>query len=187
MAKRKNIPGQQAFGAAYVSQGLTHADVIDGLVTVAWDESVIELVQQSNQIQIDIDRFVNSQSGMSVEGIRAAIFGDSSSVASSKVKAYQDYITRLVDGAINDAWGRGTAARQAENGTDVLYTWRIESAKPCPDCARRSGEERTLAEWEMVGLPRSGFSICGRNCKCIIDSQGKGGLNYKNPRKTKQA
>lgn len=151
--------------------------LIDGAVRETITDAAIELAAEVNKLQIDIDRYVLSQRGMSIPGMRAAIFGEESTLVSSRVASMRKYIARLTDGAISDSWGKGMTERQAEAPDDTLYTWRTESAKPCPDCLRRNGQRRTLEEWELIGRPRSGFSVCGRNCKCILDSTGEGNFN----------
>ena len=50
------------------------------------------------------------------------------------------------------------------------------SKKPCPQCAERAGRVELKEYWEAIGYPRSGFSVCGPNCKCHLvpfDYKGK--------------
>lgn len=56
----------------------------------------------------------------------------------------------------------------AENPDADEWEWITTSAKPCDDCAPRHGEVKEYREWEAIGLPRSGFSVCGDNCKCAL-------------------
>jgi hypothetical protein len=149
-------------------------DVLYGVV----EDTSIAITQEVNRLQIAVDRYVAQQgASMTVEGLRAAIFGGESTVISSEMSVLQRYIMRALNGAVNDSMGRGQVARLEERPADVLYTWRAESAKPCPDCSARNGEQRYLDEWQAAGLPRSGFSICNKNCKCVIDSTGTGNFN----------
>jgi len=55
-----------------------------------------------------------------------------------------------------------------ENPKAALWEWITTSAEPCPDCLPRHGVQKVYAEWEKIGLPRSGFSRCGDNCKCAL-------------------
>jgi hypothetical protein len=48
------------------------------------------------------------------------------------------------------------------------WEWITTSAGPCADCLPRHGVVKTYAEWEAIGLPRSGFSRCGDYCKCVL-------------------
>ena len=38
----------------------------------------------------------------------------------------------------------------------------------CVDCEKRVGQVRTWNEWEAVGLPASGFSVCKEFCYCQL-------------------
>lgn len=159
--------------------------IIEGTLGSVIDDAVIQIVQEINTVQIQVDKYIAAQNGqLSVQGLRDAIFGGQSSVISNELSSFQRFVLRTALGATNDAWGKGTTVRQAEDEqrtrTQKQYVWRVESAKPCPDCSGRNGETRTLAEWQAAGLPRSGFSVCGRNCKCIIDSSGSGNFNRPN-------
>ncbi len=54
--------------------------------------------------------------------------------------------------------------------------WVTVSKKPCPQCAERAGRVELKEYWEAIGYPRSGFSVCGPNCKCHLvpfDYKGK--------------
>ena len=46
------------------------------------------------------------------------------------------------------------------------YAYNVDKA--CPDCQDRHGETSAYQDWEMRGVPRSGFSVCGLNCKCEL-------------------
>lgn len=53
-----------------------------------------------------------------------------------------------------------------------LWEWITTSYDPCDDCLPRHGVVKTYAEWEAIGLPRSGFSACQSHCKCILAPRG---------------
>ena len=55
-----------------------------------------------------------------------------------------------------------------------LWSWlAIVDGKICPDCLDRHGwTAMTWEEWEAVGLPDSGNTICGQNCRCILTPAG---------------
>lgn len=56
-----------------------------------------------------------------------------------------------------------------DQNTDALkWKWITTSYDPCDDCKPRHGQVKTYAEWEKLGLPRSGFSVCGDYCKCVL-------------------
>ena len=61
------------------------------------------------------------------------------------------------------------AANQVQINAGIKeFRWVTISARPCPDCEDRAGEVGTIDYWRTVGRPRSGFSVCGVNCKCRL-------------------
>ena len=54
-------------------------------------------------------------------------------------------------------------------GDSVGMQWvSVGSPRICVDCEDRIGEVRTWDEWEAVGLPASGFSVCKEFCYCQL-------------------
>lgn len=53
-----------------------------------------------------------------------------------------------------------------------LWVWLTVGLKSCPDCGGRHGAEMSLAEWEMIGLPGDGMTICTDYCRCLVMRTG---------------
>ena len=54
-------------------------------------------------------------------------------------------------------------------GDSMNMRWiSVGTPKICPDCEERIGEVRSWNEWELVGLPASGFSVCKEFCYCQL-------------------
>lgn len=51
---------------------------------------------------------------------------------------------------------------------DQKWQWITISSKPCPDCEPRAGKVMYLYEWERIGLPGEGRTICGKFCRCKL-------------------
>ena len=49
------------------------------------------------------------------------------------------------------------------------WTWICALINTCPDCLTRHGQTLTRAEWIKLGLPGSGWSVCGGYCVCILE------------------
>lgn len=78
----------------------------------------------------------------------------------------------LVEG-INQSSRAGTF-QALDPDADTLFTWiTVAGHKICQDCAPRGGQRKTLKEWEELGLPASGWSVCRGYCYCILDPSGK--------------
>jgi hypothetical protein len=58
----------------------------------------------------------------------------------------------------------------AETGISATFRWVAVLVNTCPDCIERHNQVKPWAEWEEEGLPRSGATVCGQNCKCILVS-----------------
>ena len=55
-----------------------------------------------------------------------------------------------------------------------LFRWiTVGGHKICIDCESRTGLEKTFEEWEKVGLPGSGWSLCQGYCYCVLDPTGE--------------
>ena len=54
-------------------------------------------------------------------------------------------------------------------GDSVDMQWvSVGSPKICPDCEDRIGNIQSWDEWESLGLPASGFSVCKEFCYCQL-------------------
>jgi len=51
-----------------------------------------------------------------------------------------------------------------------LYRWVLTKENNCPDCIDRASQgPRSLEEWESIGLPQTGTTICGQYCGCELE------------------
>lgn len=48
------------------------------------------------------------------------------------------------------------------------FKWITAGGNVCDDCLPRHGEVATWEEWNITGMPRSGFSVCKQNCQCQL-------------------
>jgi len=54
-------------------------------------------------------------------------------------------------------------------GSSMMFRWvSVGTPKICPDCEDRIGEVRSWEEWESLGFPASGFSVCKEFCYCQL-------------------
>jgi len=53
------------------------------------------------------------------------------------------------------------------------FKWvTVGGHKICGDCESRQGLVNTFNEWERLGLPGSGWSVCQSYCYCVLDPTG---------------
>lgn len=86
--------------------------------------------------------------------------------AMDALDAFQKQLTIVMSEQVDEIY-------RAENGWDdnTLLMWVGEDdERTCPDCLPRinSEEVKTLKEWESIGTPRSGWSVCGEHCRCDL-------------------
>lgn len=109
--------------------------------------------------------------GMSDAAIRAQILQDFVDDNGVYFGAYRNAIREQVAGGIHQAYQIGVnETYKATNASPSgQYRWTTVGDKnSCDDCTSRAGEVRSLEEWQTIGLPKSGFSRCGRRCRCEI-------------------
>lgn len=79
----------------------------------------------------------------------------------------KNLVSNAVRGAANEAMLNEFATTNVE-----LWRWVTVSGNPCLQCLDRQGDLQTLEFWQAAGLPKSGFSICLNNCKCVLLPEG---------------
>ena len=145
------------------------SEILSGVVR----RSVIAIVAAANRTQLALDEYVAGQrTTLDEAAIRALVFGGSS-VASSLSESFKNRMLRIITGSLNQSWQAGMETAQVERtGTEARYRWTLgatTSGTHCPDCSARAGQVETMAQWEVIGLPSSGFSVCNTNCKCRLE------------------
>ena len=54
-------------------------------------------------------------------------------------------------------------------GDSLKFKWvSVGSPRICKDCEERVGQVKTWDEWEELGVPASGFSVCKEYCYCQL-------------------
>lgn len=57
----------------------------------------------------------------------------------------------------------------APNSDEQAWQWvTVGDLRVCKDCQPRHGEIHSVDEWERLGIPKSGFSVCEDRCRCMI-------------------
>ena len=90
------------------------------------------------------------------------IFGSFRSQFKATVKNEVSNVNRKVHYAI-----------QRENGMELL-SWTLDPGKKhCEDCLSRADmPSRTMKEWQIIGVPEAGVTICGDKCGCRLLPDG---------------
>lgn len=55
------------------------------------------------------------------------------------------------------------------NADEDKWVWiTVEDNRVCDDCEPRHNQIKSLNEWRTLGLPKSGFGVCGDRDRCMI-------------------
>ena len=58
-------------------------------------------------------------------------------------------------------------------GDSMMFRWvSVGTPRICVDCEDRIGEIKSWEEWESLGFPASGFSVCKEYCYCQLVPEG---------------
>jgi len=118
---------------------------------------------------------IMANAGMGLEQIKATLLKQIQEGIGAPGELKKNLRDIVVTG-VNEAVNQAMYAEYKSAGVS-RWRWVTVSAKPCPDCAERHGQVETWEDWEILGLPKSGFSICQEKCKCRLvpeSYQGKG-------------
>lgn len=75
-----------------------------------------------------------------------------------------------IEEAVAEIEGATTDAEITEAADRSLLIWVAALLNTCPDCLPRHGQARTMAEWRLDGLPRTGWSVCTVHCMCQLQA-----------------
>ena len=138
------------------------------------DLEVLELVlaarvaTASSITVLRLDEIINTmiQSGMSKESIREVLVSDL--LEGGRIFGeYRNAIKNTTGQAITNASSQAEKFVYNKEGIE-RFRWITAGNNVCPDCEDRAGGVESFKFWELAGLPRSGFSVCGANCNCRI-------------------
>jgi len=135
------------------------------------DEIVTLMIFDSESFALNVDKYVTQ--------LKSSGIGDVT-IEEQLTKDMEEggKIFGLLKNALKAAivLGIAQAARfgqYEEFDMDQDFTWvTVGGHRICPDCEERAGETLPFSDWELVGLPGSGWSVCGSFCYCVLDPTG---------------
>ena len=79
------------------------------------------------------------------------------------------FVNNVKRGIVSGAMQAYRVGQDRIYGDSVKMKWvSVGSPRICIDCKERIGRIKTWNEWESVGLPASGFSVCKGYCYCQL-------------------
>ena len=142
-------------------------DEIDTII----DEIVTLMIFDSESFALNVDKYVTQlrSNGINDETIEEQLTKDMEEGGK---------IFGLLKNAIGAAVVLGIAqsarfGQYEEFDMDQEFTWiTVAGHRICPDCEGRAGVTLPFSDWEAMGLPGSGWSVCGSFCYCVLDPTG---------------
>lgn len=127
----------------------------------------IFLLFKARKTALTIEEFITSAAhqGQSLESIRETLLKDLNE-GGRIFGEFRNAIKATANGTVNRLRDTGEFS---EFGTQQSYRWAAVLIKTCPDCIERHNmEPKTWEEWEDLGLPRTGSTVCKEHCRCML-------------------
>lgn len=129
----------------------------------------IDIVSKANVAQSNIDNWILLQlESMSPDEVDDLIRTGGTQVIANELKSVAGGVGTSLTNSVLQATHRGIEQYIYLNDNEDEYVWTTAGGRSCPDCSDRSGQVETMEGWETIGLPSSGFSVCGTNCRCTL-------------------
>lgn len=129
------------------------------------------MLLEAEKATVDFQQLITDLkiSGMSDDAIRKRILADFIAENPRYFGTFKNGVKDLIGEAMGQAYQAGVKSEYEALGTEQEYKWTtVDDGNSCDDCLARAGEVNTLEYWQIVGMPKSGFSVCGLNCRCEI-------------------
>ena len=91
------------------------------------------------------------------------------------VRSFAARLAVAAKGALRDAVRRVAQESEfrmfEENGLGANgWVWiAANGGEACPDCTPRHGVQMTKTQWQNIGMPGTGLTICGGACMCALE------------------
>lgn len=141
-------------------------DILDEFLRRELETMQIYLFSKASRTAISIEEYIDSRlaQGATRESIEKYLLDDLNN--NGRIFAeFRNSIKATTNGVI--ARSRDNALF-SEYGVDEKYRWVAVLVNTCPDCLDRHGLELFYSQWEEIGLPRTGTTVCKENCKCML-------------------
>jgi len=142
------------------------AKVIQALLIGIRQNTILE----AERATIEFEKYITNlrSSGMSDAEIKRLILADFLDKNPRLFGAYKNAIREEIAGAVHQADALGAADEFAADGDQLMRWTTVGDQRTCEDCEGRAGRVQLLSMWRLMGLPKSGFSRCGRRCRCEL-------------------
>tara|TARA_Y100000034_G_scaffold134556_1_gene203301 strand:- start:198 stop:1253 length:1056 start_codon:yes stop_codon:yes gene_type:complete len=119
-------------------------------------------------------------SGMADSAIRQSLLSDLNS-GGPIFGSFRNKVKNTVRNGVEFSSNQSSKGVFVKAGVERFQWVTVGDGKVCPDCDERHGETGTMEFFELLGLPGSGFSVCGPNCRCKVIPANYKGENLDKP------
>jgi len=138
-------------------------------------EQIIKMQIQGTTAKtvIDLETLINTMraSGASDKVIREVLQHDLRT-GGRIFGAFKNQFKATGSFAVGKMGSYGTLLEMEKRGLQE-FKWQAVGKNICPDCNARHGTTGTMETFQMMGMPKSGFSVCGSHCNCELVPTGE--------------
>ena len=88
---------------------------------------------------------------------------------STRGRIFGEFANNIRRGIISGIMQGARVGQDEVYGNRMRFRWvSVGSTRVCVDCEARVGQVETWEEWQSLGLPATGFSVCKENCYCQL-------------------
>ena len=119
-------------------------------------------------------------SGMAESAIRQSLLGDLN-IGGPLFGGFKSKLRNTVKDGIEFSSNGSANGKFVSAGVERFQWISVGDGKVCPDCEEKHGETGKMEYFELIGLPGSGFSLCGSHCRCKLVPENYKGENLDKP------
>ena len=84
-------------------------------------------------------------------------------------RIFGEFTNNLRRGIVSGVMQGTRVGQNSVYGNSVSFRWvSVGSNRICEDCEARIGQVETWEQWEALGFPATGFSLCKESCYCQL-------------------
>lgn len=119
-------------------------------------------------------------SGMAESAIRQSLLSDLN-IGGPLFGGFKSKLRNTVKDGIEFSSNGSANGKFVSAGVERFQWISVGDGKVCPDCEEKHGETGKMEYFELIGLPGSGFSLCGSHCRCKLVPASYKGENLDRP------
>ena len=129
---------------------------------------VITIEATAERLVIDLEELINTMriSGASSSVIKSTL-SDDLKQAGRIFGAFKNKSKSIVANGVESA-SSISATEALEQAGIRRWMWVASGTNICPDCETRAGRTGTMEMFDLIGHPKSGFSVCREHCNCTL-------------------